>query len=477
MLDDYLRETFADVRWTEADLRPEQREAIEFVKAKPFSALYLDVGTGKTVIILSLIDWLWLHGYHGKVLIIAPIRVANRVWPNESRQWSHLAYMSMTVIRVEDDDPRLRGLRGPAKTAMKRRLREALLDSPDQIHVINQEAVDWLVGVCARKKTWPYRVVIFDEASRLRDHRSVTFRALRKVLPHIKRFHQLTATPASQTYMHLFSQIFLLDQGERFGRNITPFRERYFIYNFWARTWKIREGAAQEIERKIADICLVRRRERDFLISVRRVELAPRVMADYHQFERDLVLDLGDKVIDGVNGAVLCAKLLQYASGALYDERRVVHDIHDEKIEELKSIVDETIDQPLMVAYWFRHTLTRLKAAFPNAVVMDRAGRMEAEWNKRKHKMMLVHPQSVGHGMNLQHGGHHLVIFDLFYSLELFTQLIGRLDRSGQTNTVMVHLLSVVGSLDQVVAFNLQRLRHAEDSMFRRLQELRRQHG
>jgi hypothetical protein len=468
----YLEDAFAQVRYTEGDLRPEQREAIEFVKVTPFSALYLDVGTGKTVIILSLIDWLWLHGYYGKVLIIAPIRVATRVWPFEPGQWSHLAYMSTTVIRIEDDDPRLKG-RGSARTAVKHQLREALLDSSDQIHIINQEAVDWLVEVCAKRKSWPYRVVIFDESSRLRDHRSVTFRALHRVLPYIKRFHQLTATPASQTYMHLFSQIYLLDKGERFGRRITPFRERYFTYNHWARSWKIREGAAQEIERKIADICLVKRRERDFQINVRRVHLAPQQMADYYQFERDLVLDLGDKVIDGVNGAVLCAKLLQYASGALYDEMRVVHAIHDEKIEELKSIVDETIDQPLMVAYWFKHTLARLKKAFPNAVVMDREGKMEAEWNRRKHKMMLVHPQSVGHGMNLQWGGHHLVIFDLFYSLELFTQLIGRLDRPGQTNTVMVHLLSVARSLDEVVAFNLQRLRNAEESMFQRLQQIR----
>lgn len=473
MLDEYLAQTFADCRYTESDLTADQREAIDFIWRTPFSALYLDVGYGKTVITLSMINRLWTHlGQTGKVLVIAPIRVATRVWPYEPRLWRHLAHLSTVVIRIEDDDPRLSGS-AVARTVEKHRLREALLDSPAQIHIINQEAVDWLVATFAKRKAWPYQTVIFDEASRLRDHRSVVVRALRRVLPHIKRFHQLTATPASQTYMHLFSQIYLLDKGERFGRYITAFRERYFTYIPQARTWKIRPGAAQEIERLIADICMVKRRDRDFQIRVRSVRLKSKLMQDYYKFERELVLELGDKLIDGVNGAVLCAKLLQYASGFVYDEFRRPYAIHDEKIEELRSIIEETLDEPVMVAYWFRHSLTRLRAAFPKAVVMDREGKMEASWNRREHKIMLVHPQSVGHGMNLQAGGHHLVIFDLFYSLELFTQLIGRLDRPGQTSTVMVHMLSVPGSMDEIVALNLQHLRHAEDSMFKRLQSLR----
>lgn len=464
---------FADCRYDESDLLADQRQAIDFLYENPCSALYLDVGYGKTVITLSMIDRLWLRGYWGKVLIIAPIRVATRVWPYEPRLWRHLAYMSMTVIRVEDDDPRLKGFYRRERTREKNRLREELLDSPDQIHVINQEAVDWLVEVYSKRKQWPYKVVIFDESSRLRDHSSVVCRALRKVLPHIRRFHQLTATPASQTYMHLFSQIYLLDKGERFGKHITPFRERYFNYNPWTRAWKIKEGAGREIERLISDICLVKRRKKNFQINVRQIRLTRQLIEDYEQFEHDLVLQLEGKAIDAVNGAVLCGKLLQFASGSVYDENRVDHHIHDEKIEEVRSLLDETIDQPVMLAYWFKHSLRRLRKAFPDAVVMDREGKMEETWNKGKHKLMLVHPQSVGHGMNLQHGGHHLVIFDLFYSLELFTQLIGRLDRPGQSDTVMVHLLSVHGSIDETVSYNLQRLRNAEESMFQRLQDLR----
>jgi hypothetical protein len=215
------------------------------------------------------------------------------------------------------------------------------------------------------------------------------------------------------------------------------------------------------------------RRKRDFQTRVRRVELPVEVMGGYRQFERELVLELADTEIDAVNAAVLCGKLLQYASGFVYDEGKNVHPIHDEKIEELRSLADETLDEPVLVAYWFKGTLARLRKAFPDAAVMDRSGRAVDGWNRRQYKMMLIHPQSAGHGLNLQHGGHHLAVVDLFYSLELFTQLIGRLDRPGQTDTVWVHLLCADHTIDTMVAHNLQHLRNAEDDMMRRLRELR----
>jgi hypothetical protein len=198
-------------------------------------------------------------------------------------------------------------------------------------------------------------------------------------------------------------------------------------------------------------------------------------MKQYRDFERDLVMELSDDVIiDAINGGVLSNKLLQYASGAVYDANHKPHFIHDEKIDELRQLMDETLDNPVMVAYWYKPSLARLREAFPEAAVMDREGKIEEPWNKRKFKMMLVHPRSVAHGLNLQFGGHHIALFDIFWPLELFTQLIGRLDRPGQTDTVMVHLLSAVGTMDETVALNLQLLQSAEDAMFRRLQALRR---
>jgi hypothetical protein len=464
----YLEETFRYCTRSRTDLREEQREAISFVWSNPFSALFLDVGFGKTAIILTILNRLLERGYKHKILIIAPIRVATQVWPHEPKLWSHLAHLPMTVLRVEDQQ--IKG--GKDRAARKLAERRRLLQSPDPIHVINQEAVSWLVE--ERGKDWPYRVIIFDESSRLRDHRSVVFKALARVRPKVERFHQLTATPSSQTYMHLFSQIFLLDRGVRFSRFITHFREMYFDYNQYKMRWTLRDGAAEEIERRIADICLVMRRQRDFQVSIRPIRLSHALMQQYHSFERDLVLELPGETIDAINGGVLVGKLLQYASGVIYDRERRSHELHDEKISELRSLVDETLEQPILVAYWFRSSLRRLKEAFPDAAVMDREGKIVGAWNDRKYKMMLIHPQSAAHGLNLQHGGHHLVIFDLFYSLELFLQLIGRLDRPGQTSTVMVHLLAAKGTMDEVVAANLQQLRKAEDEMFRRLQELRR---
>jgi hypothetical protein len=468
----YLTELFRSCVRSQSDLSEDQREAIEFMHANPASALFLDVGYGKTVITLSVLARLIVdEGYTGKILIIAPIRVATRVWPYEPRLWRHLAWMRMTLLRVEDEDPRLLALPRAQRTAEKQRLRRELLNSRDQIHVVNQEAVDWLVGECAERRHWPYKVVVFDESSRLRDHNSVVFKALKRVRHRIIRFHELTATPASQTYMHLFSQIWLLDRGERFGNGITAFRERYFTYNQYAMTWKIREGAAQEIERLIADICLVRRVKHDHRIIPRMIGLSDYLITLYREFEDELVLELGSAEIDAVNAAVLCGKLLQFSSGFVYDKEGQAHRVHDEKIAELRLLVDETLDQPVMVAYWFKESLRRIRQEFPEAVVMDREGKLEASWNRGEHKLMLVHPQSAAHGLNLQHGGHHIVVFDQFYSRELLTQLIGRLDRPGQTARVMVHMLCARDTIDEVVASNLQRLRGAEDEMFRRLRE------
>lgn len=493
----YIEKAFANCIRGLPDLHEEQCEAVEWAWDRPFSALFLDVGYGKTVIIETILDRLFLQGFAYKILIIAPIRVATRVWMQEHKLWRHLAYFDPTLLRVDDDDPRLADLKGRMRTARKAEFRRHLLRSRSPIHVINQEAVGWLVNeLLNRKQRWPYPVVIFDESSRLRDHNSEVFKALKSVLPEIRRFHQLTATPASQTYMHLFSQIYLLDHGERFGTHITPFRERYFTHNHYNRTWTIREGAAEEIEKKIADICLVMRRVRDFRINVRPIRLPRKIMQQYRDFERDSILELPDDVvIDAINGAALSNKLLQYASGAVYNieprlnpitgdpvldaggnpmQRRVSHIIHDEKIEELRQLADETLDNPILVAYWYKSSLARLVKAFPKAAVMDREGKIEEQWNKRKFKIMFVHPRSVAHGMNLQFGGHHVALFDIFWPLELFTQLIGRLDRQGQTDTVMVHLLSAIGTMDETVSENLRLLQHAEDSMFRRLSALRR---
>jgi SNF2 family DNA or RNA helicase len=295
--------------------------------------------------------------------------------------------------------------------------------------------------------------------------------------------------------MKYFSQVWLLDKGERFGNYITAFRERYFTHSRYTMEYALMDGAAEAIEERIADIVFVLMREdRNLIIHDHPIRLPKDVMEQYREFEATAVLEIPDsQPIDAITGAALSNKLLQFAGGAVYganvvlDETgepvvdakgkvkidRFYHVVHDEKIEELKEIVEQTLDQPLLVAYWFKSSLDRLKKVFPDAAVMDREGRMEEPWNQRKFKMMLVHPRSVGHGMNLQFGGHHLVVFDIFWPLDLFLQLIGRLDRQGQLETVIVHMLSCKGTMDETVTAKLQYLEDAQTAMFARLRALR----
>lgn len=477
------------------DLHDYQIEAEEWLYHRPFSALYVDVGKGKTIIIETLLDRLFDEGFEGKVLVVAPIRVATRVWMMEHRLWNHVAYLRPRLLRISDDDIRLkisydkaykraREKYVPAmatriavrmRTKKKNQLRQDLLvngvKDGSRIHIIDHGSVDWIVDQCLSRKAWPYKIVIFDEASRLGDHKSQTFLALKKVRNSIDRLHELTATPASQTYMKLFSQIWLLDKGDRFGSFITHFRDRYFDHNHYSREYRLKDGADKEIERKLSDLCFVLKDKRQALIRPRYIQLGNNLMKQYRNFEATAILQ-GSDPIEATTAANLSSKLLQLASGAVYDESKRYHVFHNEKIEDLNELSEQTLDQPIMVAYWFRSSLDRLRKAFPRAAIMDREGRMEELWNKREFKMMLVHPRSVGHGMNLQFGGHHLVLFDIFWPLELFLQLIGRLDRQGQTETVIVHLLSAVGTMDETVTAKLQYLENAQDAMFQRLRAL-----
>lgn len=488
--DEYLKMMFASVIRSDKDLKDYQNYAFEWLKQNRFGALFIDVGLGKTVIILTLIDWLiQTKGYGGKILVIAPIKVINRVWAFEHTLWAHTAYLRVHNLRIEDDDPRLDGYKAKARTERKEELRVEQLGNPAQIHLINQEAVPWLVKQfvelrfsgtkkkVSEKAVWPYQLVVFDESSRLRDHASEVFVWLKRVRHRIRRLHELTATPSAQTYMYLFSQVWLMDKGDRFGDFITHFRKRYFTQDPYNRKWELRPDAAELIEKKIADICLVMRQEEygdisNPIIRQRPIRLDRKTREKYRYFRENLVLETDEKTIEAVNSGALSGKLLQLASGAVYDELGKAHVFHDEKIDELKLLMEETLDEPILVAYWFKSSLDRLKKAFPKALVMDSQGKAEAAWNARKYKMMFIHPASAGHGLNLQLGGHHLVVFDMFWSLELFLQLIGRINRQGQTNQVVVHLLSVIGTEDRTVSSRLEVMEDAQTAFFARLRAL-----
>lgn len=513
--DERIRRRLAEVVRVRDDLHSYQRDqAIPFLKANPFSALFIDMGLGKTISSLTVIVDLLNEFAYEKVLVIGPLRVATATWPNEIRTWEHTAPFNYSVIHAYDGDPRLAEARARARafgaaegmgrsdisklvnraeTAERERIRRDAARSRAPIHIISRDWVEWLVNFYG--KDWPYRMVVIDESSGFKDYRSNRFKALAKVRNTpglIERLHLLTATPAAETYEHLFAQVYLMDRGERFGKHITKFRERYFTYNKWSMKWKLRPGCEEEILEKISDICLVMKAQ-DYLkdlkepvIVQRKVTLDPEQMELYRRMEEDFVVTLPNGVeIEAETAATLSSKLLQMASGVLYetyldqdldtdDMRKVkrVHHLHDHKIEELKQIVEEVQGKPILVGYHFKSSLDRLRKAFPKAVLMDKEGKCLKQWNAGKIPMLLMHPQSGGHGLNMQAGGHNIAFFDIPWSLELFQQYVGRLARQGQKEVVVVQLLVAAGTLDEAVHQAISTKSDAQEQLFRILKRL-----
>lgn len=491
--------------------------AIPFLYENPYSGLFIDMGLGKTISSLTVIADLLGRFAMEQFLIVGPLRVATETWPNEIESWEHVAPYGYNLIHVFDDDPRVDAVRDRARnkarrdaaelgltprewqqfvthqgqkaeTAEKNRIRAEAARRRSSINIISRDWVEWLVNFHGPK--WPYRGVIIDESSSFKDHTSSRFKALAKVRNTpglIQRLHILTATPAAETYEHLFAQIFLLDGGERFGKGITKFRERYFVENRYNRRRKLRPGAKDEITEKIKDICMVLRAEEYLdvkkpIFVERKICLSKSQMDLYRKLEKDFVITLPDGTeIEAETAAELSQKLLQMASGTLYESyleeqedgefvrRKRVHQIHDAKLDVLREIVEESQGEPILIAYWFKSTLDRLKKAFPKAVIMDREGKCVKDWNARKIPLLFVHPQSAGHGLNLQHGGHTVVYFDLPCSLELYLQLIGRLARQGQKSVVTVHMLMASGTRDEEVYAALQDKENFQDAFLESL--------
>jgi SNF2 family DNA or RNA helicase len=488
------------IRHYAPDMHAYQHMALEFLWDNAFAGLYADMGLGKTVIILMLLKMLreWLPDT--RVLIIAPMKVAIQTWPDEIQGWDFSSDLTYTILRHEghedeiceagnwarrnalsngDDQAEAGKAATKATTAKRHEIKVRLAKENTFIHIINREGVEWLVQHWGSK--WPYNTVIIDEASAFKDHSTKRFKALCKVLPFVRRLVELTATPCTESYMNLFAQIYLLDRGERFGTFITHFRNKYFAHNRFSHSYTLLPGADTEIIRKISDICLVMKAE-DHLpdrlipqILRRPVVLETDQLKQYRKFEREFVLRLpDDEFIEAVNGGALAGKLLQLASGCVYDNDGKARFFHDAKIEELREIVEETDGEPLLVAYWYKPNLARLQKAFPQAVVLDKTGSQKDAWNAGRIPMLLVHPASAGHGLNLQLGpGRRIVFFDICWSLELFLQLIGRVARQGQARQVFVHLLMAVGTLDVHVVDKLRRKEGAQNMLFNKLRALR----
>ena len=422
-----------------------QAYAIDYIETHPVAAVLLDMGLGKTVISLTAIaDLLFDSFVAHRVLVIAPLRVARDTWPAEISKWSHLQHLTYTVAV------------GSAKER-----RAALMRNAD-ITIINRENLSWLIEDSGFP--FDYDTVIVDELSSFKNHQSKRFKALLRVRPTIKRIIGLTGTPSSNGLMDLWAEFRLLDMGQRLGRFITQYRNTYFmpdkrngeiIYSY-----KPLPFAEDAIYRKISDITISMRSTDHLkmpeLVSTQyEVQLSDAEAERYADLKQELILQLPDGEVTAANAAALTGKLAQLANGAIYADTGDVVEFHERKLDALEDIIESANGKPVLVAYWFRHDLQRIRNRFD--VRELKSSKDITDWNSGKIPVAVIHPASAGHGLNLQAGGSTLVWFGLTWSLELYQQTNARLWRQGQSaGTVVIQHIVTKGTIDERILKALQ---------------------
>lgn len=438
-----------------------QRYCIDRILDTPMLGLFLDMGLGKTVITLTAIQELIYNRFAvSRVLIIAPKKVAEATWSEEAAKWEHLKHLRFSLI-LGSEQKRIRAIYAPA-----------------DVYVINRENVVWLVDYL--RNGWCFDMVVIDESSSFKNHRAKRFKALTWIRPHVKRLVELTGTPAPNSLADLWAQLYLLDEGARLGRSITTFRESFFRANTHGghfTTYEETEGAAQEIQSRISDICISMKSE-DYLqlpplvYDVVPVKLDAKARKAYDEMEREMLLQIDEEIIDAGSAAALSNKLLQLCNGAVYAEDGKWLTLHDCKIEAFMELIERLNNQPALVFYNFKHDRERLLTALTKAgkrVRILQKPEDAACWNRRELDVLLAHPASCAYGLNLQSGGNHVIWFGLNWSLELFLQANKRLHRQGQTATVFVHELAVRNSRDTDVIAALQDKDTTQDALIESL--------
>lgn len=430
-----------------------QSYATEFILSHPISAVFLEMGLGKSVITLSAIFDLCLDSFLVcKVLVIAPLRVAKDTWPAEINKWDHLKGLSYSVA-VGTEKERIDALK-----------------KQSTLYIINRENVDWLV----HKSGIPFHfdMVVIDELSSFKSYGAKRFKSLLKVRPSVKRIVGLTGTPSSNGLMDLWAEFRILDLGQRLGRYISHYRNTYFkpdkrnaqiIFSY-----KPLPGAEEEIYKQISDITISMKstdylKMPEYVSNEVFVTLSDKEWKVYSEFKEEMVANLGDEEIDAVNAAVLSGKLLQMANGAVYDSENKAHVIHDKKLDALEDLIEGANGKPVLVAYWYKHDLERIRDRFP--VRQIQSSKDIEDWNDGKIPMAVIHPASAGHGLNLQSGGSTLIWFGLTWSLELYQQTNARLYRQGQKDTVIVHHIITKNTIDEDVLLALTKKEKTQDAL------------
>lgn len=432
---------------------PHQQAGIEWIQNNRSCALFWGMGSGKTVTTLTAVESL-MYDYlePGPVLVIAPKRVAETTWSKEAAKWEHLRHLR--ISRIMGD---------------KKKRIDALYADAD-IYVINRENVAWLVDFLHRR--WPFPIVVIDELSSFKSQSSKRWRALRSVRKQMRRVIGLTGTPRPNGIDDLWAEIYLLDGGTRLGNTITAFRKQYLrpdrMNGHIVYAYKPQEGAEQAIYEVLSDICMSIKKE-DVIALPGQIyedivlEIPKPLFKKYKQFEKEKVLeclDAGGEIIAG-SEAALVNKLLQYANGAIYDAEKQVHRLHDLKLDALEELIEEAGGDNVLVLYNYKHDAERIKERIPCCRTLDKPEDID-DWNAGNIPVAIAHPASVGHGLNLQDGGHIIIWFGLTWSLELYQQANERLNRPGQKSVCRIYHILLKGTYDERVLRALERKEHGQ---------------
>lgn len=430
-----------------------QEYAIKFIESHPISALFLDMGLGKTSITLSAINNLLFDSFEiHKVLTICPLRVARNTWCDEIKKWDHLNNIKYSIVVGTEKE------------------RISALNEKADIYIINRENVDWLVNKSGYK--FDFDMIVIDELSSFKNHQSKRFKSLMKIRPKVKRIVGLTGTPSSNGLMDLFAEFKVLDLGERLGYFIGQYRNTYFkpdktngaiVYSY-----KPLPNAEDSIYEKISDITVSMKASEylkmpELVISNYQVEMSEDEKKQYDEMKKNLICEIKDGEITVSNAGSLSNKLSQFANGAVYDDEQNIVEIHSRKLDALEDIIESMNGKPLLVAYWYKHDLQRIKKRFNVREI--KTGKDIADWNNGKISVALIHPASAGHGLNLQQGGSTIVWFGLTWSLELYQQTNGRLYRQGQKNTVVIQHIVTKGSIDEQILKALERKNKTQEDL------------
>lgn len=432
-----------------------QNYAKDFILAHKVSALFLDCGLGKTITTLTAINELMYDSFEiSKVLIIAPLRVAQSTWKDEIEKWDHLNLLRYSVA-VGDEKERLKALK-----------------QNSDIYIINRENVDWLVTKSGID--FNFNMLIIDELSSFKSHTSKRFKSLLKIRPYFERVVGLTGTPSSNGLMDLWAEFRVLDLGERLGRYITHYRNEYFLPDkrngVVIFSYKPQPHAEERIYRRLADMTISMKSTEylkmpELILNELEINLDEKDQMKYKRFKKEMVMTVQEKEIDAINAASLSNKLIQLANGSIYDEDKKFYEVHNKKLDKLEEIIESANGKPVLVAYWFKADKERIEKRFKVREI--KTADDIKQWNMGMINLALIHPASAGHGLNLQSGGSILVWFSLTWSLELYQQTNARLYRQGQKDTVVIHHLITKNTIDEDIMKSLKRKDKTQEALMR----------